>query len=61
LRAPSPNAVGSPSKYSWCAAQDSHTRRAYIGHLENTVSAEDGVTLRKKATLMRDVQRLARE
>ena len=43
----------------WFIRQDAPTRRAYIGQLENTVSADDGVPLRKKATLMRDAQRLA--
>jgi hypothetical protein len=44
---------------TWFIRQDAQTRRAYIGQLESTVSADDGVALRKKATLMRDVQRLA--
>jgi hypothetical protein len=43
----------------WFIRQDPQTRRAYIGQLESTVSADDGVPLRKKANLMRDVQRLA--
>ena len=42
----------------WFIRQDAPTRRAYIGQLENTVSADDGVPLRKKSNLMRDVQRL---
>jgi hypothetical protein len=43
----------------WFIRQDAHTRQGYIRQLESVVSAQDGVTLRKKATLMRDVQRLA--
>jgi hypothetical protein len=44
---------------AWFIRQDPPTRRAYLGQLENTVSADDGVSLRRKASLMRDVQRLA--
>jgi hypothetical protein len=44
---------------TWFIRQTPETRRAYIGQLENTVSADDGVSLRRKAGLMRDVQRLA--
>jgi hypothetical protein len=44
---------------TWFIRQDPQTRRAYIGQLESAVSEPDGISLRKKATLMRDVQRLA--